>query len=221
MLISDTEKFVFIHNPKCAGTSIRTCLRKYDTTDSLFSGWKMIGNEKIGMSHIPLWKLNKLFPEIVSEKLKKYFTFMIVRNPYTRFIASFNSAFEQDYITYRETFDIVTYKTVLNEFIENVDANKIRAYMYNLRHFVPQTDMIFLDGEWITDTIIKIEEFPNAFDCMRWMNPIIAHRLMNNLKNLNSRGISASYDTILTRKSMDIINEVYKRDFENFRYPVL
>ena len=31
MIVSDTEKFVFIHNPKCGGMSCHNTLLKYDT----------------------------------------------------------------------------------------------------------------------------------------------------------------------------------------------
>ena len=218
MIVSDSQKFVFIHNPKCAGTSIRYCLKFYETMNSFFEGAKTIENEKVGLMHMPLWKLSSLFPNIFQSKLLGYYTFVTIRNPYTRTIAAFNSSSEKDFLNYKTSDNLEQYKSILNSFIENLNEKEIRNYEYNVRHFVPQIDMVYLNDDKIPETVLKVEDLPGAFNNILWMHPIIADRLINYTKKLNIRSINGSYETILTKKSIQRINEVYKRDFEEFKY---
>jgi hypothetical protein len=88
MIINKTNRFAFVHIPKCGGTSVRKVL---DT----FNEWSYLGNPWIGetkklgtvhFSHLPLQALRILFPEDL-ELVLKYESFALVRDPYERFFS--------------------------------------------------------------------------------------------------------------------------------------
>ena len=87
MIISDSERFVFIHNPKAGGMTFRTALAWYDTRDNYFFEWKTVPgtNRVLDMAHITLFQIFKLYPSVAFE-IREYFRFGFVRNPYYRFL---------------------------------------------------------------------------------------------------------------------------------------
>lgn len=221
MIVSDTEKFIFIHNPKCAGTSIRSCLIHYDTTKNFFSGYKMINGQKLALMHLPLWKLDEIFPYFIDSKIRQYYTFTTVRNPYTRTISAFNSAQELIYVKFKETGNIKEYSEKLNTFISSMDKSKLDSIDHSYRHFIRQSDFVFFNNEKLIDTVMKYEEIPDAFDSMKWMHTLIAYRIQNNFKHLNKRFIGNNTIDFLRRSSIDRINSLYEKDFLNFEYSML
>jgi hypothetical protein len=55
---------------------------------------------------------------------------------------------------------------------------------------------------------------------MSWMNAVVAHRLLTNLKRLNTRHVIDDTTSLLTEASKDMIRRVYEKDFELFGYSV-
>ena len=90
MIISKQKKFVFIHNPKVAGSSIRNFLSKYDSFDNFFwhRGYIDGIDHAVDKPHIPLNDLAKTdyYQYINSDN---YFVFGFVRNPYERVYSAY------------------------------------------------------------------------------------------------------------------------------------
>ena len=88
MIISDKRKFVFIHNPKTAGTSLRRALVKYH--DREVSYWHHLEDifldRVIDKAHITMRDFVHM-PDYSS--IDEYFSFGFVRNPYDRFYSAF------------------------------------------------------------------------------------------------------------------------------------
>ncbi|NNU15084.1 hypothetical protein HK107_01940 [Parvularcula sp. ZS-1/3] len=85
MIISHPHRFVFLHIPKCAGTSVRQQLQPFDTSDGRFSG--PLDHEKLGAiygTHLPLSILEKHFPETF-EEVRAFRAFAVMRDPEGRF----------------------------------------------------------------------------------------------------------------------------------------
>ncbi len=86
MILSDRYRFVFVHVPKCAGTSVRAAVSPYHDADSRFLKSVELHPElgEIDFRHLPLALLRDIDPEAF-EKLKTYDSFALIRDPFQRF----------------------------------------------------------------------------------------------------------------------------------------
>lgn len=88
MIISPRHKFVFVHIPKCAGTSVRTQLVKCDP-DHISMG--EVGTHaalgQIDFGHVPLSLLRQHFPQEYNY-LESFTSYAVVRDPLERFGSS-------------------------------------------------------------------------------------------------------------------------------------
>ena len=86
MILSDRYQFVFVHVPKCAGTSVRQAVLPYHDADSRFL--KAVERHpdlgEIDFRHLPLALLRQIDPDAF-EKLQKYDSFALLRDPAQRF----------------------------------------------------------------------------------------------------------------------------------------
>lgn len=87
---SETRGFVFLHNPKTAGTSIKRALygafrgevRDFDSIEEKVRDYRdCFGN------HLPLARCRLLMPTLPFDKLHK---FMVVRHPWARFVSLYS-----------------------------------------------------------------------------------------------------------------------------------
>lgn len=86
MILSDRHRFVFVHVPKCAGTSVRAAVLPYHDADERFLKTVERHPElgEIDFRHLPLHLLRDLDPEAF-EKLKIYDSYALLRDPFQRF----------------------------------------------------------------------------------------------------------------------------------------
>ncbi len=90
MIISDKHRFVFVHIPKCAGSSIRKVLAPYDDYQGWFDG-RVDPHPKYGrldFVHLPLELLKEVLPKEY-EKVTTYDAYALVRAPRQRFQSAF------------------------------------------------------------------------------------------------------------------------------------
>lgn len=88
MIISPRHRFVFVHIPKCAGTSVRTQLVKCDPDHIAMAEVGMhpvLG--KIDYGHVPLSMLRQYFPDEYA-RLEQFPSYAVVRDPLVRFGSS-------------------------------------------------------------------------------------------------------------------------------------
>lgn len=90
MIISDKHRFVFVHVPKCAGTSVRKALAPYDD----YHGWfnDRIDNHckfgELDFVHLPLEIMQTVLPKEY-KKVVSYDAFAFIRDPESRFQSAF------------------------------------------------------------------------------------------------------------------------------------
>ncbi len=86
MILSDRYRFIFIHVPKCAGTSVRAAVLPYHDADDRFLKTVEKHPElgELDFRHLPLPLLRELDPEAF-HKLKRYDSYALLRDPFQRF----------------------------------------------------------------------------------------------------------------------------------------
>lgn len=87
MIVSHRHRFVFLHVPKTAGTSLRASLSRLDPTCE--SGWEWAWSpdqmRHVDRAHLPMRDL-EASPRH-RRLLRDYFTFAVVRDPFDRFVS--------------------------------------------------------------------------------------------------------------------------------------
>lgn len=97
MIISNTKNYIFIHIPKCAGTSVTRSLAPH-------CGWKdqILGSTEFGAGIESAYKkkfglekhstVRDVISTIGEEVWSEYFTFTFVRNPFSRIVSWYTYA---------------------------------------------------------------------------------------------------------------------------------
>jgi hypothetical protein len=207
MILSHSKQFIFVHNYKVAGTSIQDALNKYGNRSFLRSSL----SDKVALlsgrypriysgqfqGHIRAFELKASLPK---EIFDNYYKFGFVRNPWDwqvslyTFMRGLESHHQHKLIKSLKDFD---------EYIEwrvNNDLNLQKDFFY--------------DGETcLVDYIGRMENLNHDFK-------IVLDRLgvHSTLPHLNKSRKSNDFLKYYSQKSIDIVNEAFKRDVELFGY---
>lgn len=154
MIISDKHEFIFIHIPKCAGSSIRNKLKYIDSKASSYGAVKfhpILG--KIDYGHIPLFYLQSYFPNEY-EKLNRYYSFCVIRNPHERFPSSLAQHLRMYKNMKLSDLSKKQFKAEIEKLIGSLEKHKNMICLpYDLIHFQKQMSYIFHDGRQIVRNI--------------------------------------------------------------------
>lgn len=163
MIVDDRHQFIFIHIPKCAGTTIRLALKKYDSSKGKFAHANgfVEGVGKIDMGHIPLKRLHEFFPEDF-QKIKNYRCFAVVRDPYKRFSSSVYQHLKMYSGMPVRSMRRSDFVAAVDDFIGNLD--KFGSFLpYDYIHFQRQRDYIYYDDKKLVENLYTSEELENMF----------------------------------------------------------
>ncbi|SHO45753.1 sulfotransferase family 2 domain-containing protein [Desulfopila aestuarii] len=209
MIISHNYKFIFIHIPKCAGTSIRNCLLELDPEAVSYWGnaWALDQDCHVDAAHQPIENLVK--NRDLLRMFRKYFVFAFVRNPYERFLSSL-AEFG------RERSDPLNLSDIL-ELLPSLTPN---AFLKNVRyiHFCPMHYFTHIGNKRWVD---QIYDFANLeAGLLRFSQTIgISPDKILPLPSLNiSKNVRQPSVDVLTNKVIAAVNNIYHQDFELFGY---
>ena len=156
MIISPKHRFVFVHIPKCAGTSVRTQLVKCDPNHIALGDTgdhPVLG--RIDYGHIPLHQLSAHFVEY-RDYIREFDTFAVVRDPLARFGSALRQMlwqYHQQPMTLIPADELrATALRMLDE-IEGQIAAPERQYIF----FARQSDFIFENGVQCVDHLIPLD----------------------------------------------------------------
>ena len=203
MLRSKKYRFIFVHIPKSAGSSMYSGLKPY--SDPFV--YKFISSplKKIGKpinfgpepldAHSTAMEIKRLF----RKDFENYFKFAFVRNPWERICSSyFYIKKDKNHPAHFETLETKD----VNEFISR------EIYIEK-----SQTQYIFDDNDnQIVDYVGRYENLQNDFKKVLDLLKIDLR-----LEKLNS-GSYKNYKEILNQNSIEIINERYKKEIKIFKY---
>lgn len=158
-MISHKHKCIFIHIPKCAGTSIETAFGIYPRDistkqNSMLFGWD--NKNKIYLQHATPQQL--LDYKIISKEIwDSYYKFIVIRNPWQRAVSSYNWIYYK--AGYRDNF--YNYLNKKGEFFSVLNDRSNDSFRGD--HLTPQKDYLYLDSKKIKyDTVIDFEDIDSG-----------------------------------------------------------
>ena len=197
-MISHKRKFVFIHIPKVAGTSIEEALRD-ETCQLLPREWDVARVPHAPLNHLTLQELAD-YGILTPAQLKSYFKFCFVRNPWDRMIA------EIFYRGMRPVFRNLTVDQRIRRACELASTTK--GYGNHLR---VQHDFVEADGLQM-DFIGRFEHLEQDFDHVCRLLGIDA-----DLQHLN-RADHRPYQEYYDEETRTLTTAAYRRDIDAFQY---
>lgn len=216
MPIIEKYKIIFVHIPKCGGTSINSlfdikndAIRKYSITPSLdvMYGNKVLNynnkDENIEMAHATAKMIRYFHPQ----KFIEYFKFAIVRNPYDRIVSEY--AYKNTRII--KNADKISFREFVSEVKKLLD-NRDKIEHINIDHYLPQYEYVYDGDKLIVDRIINFEAYNTSISTLLTKLKItkpIPHENKSNRKH---------WSKYLTPETEEIIYQMYKKDFELFNY---
>lgn len=208
-MINKLNNFIFVHIPKCAGTSIEKALfpshiTAHKTNYDFCCGWDE--SRKIWMQHATACQIKYYY----CEDYESYFKFAIVRNPWDRALS--------DYFWQKKELGIEdSFKNFLlldGKFDDQRLKQPIRDSSSRVDHILPQTDFLFDEnGKKIVDFIGTVETIREDFVKICKEIGVTNCKLPHNNKTKHKH-YSKYYDEEL----IEIVREKYKKDIELFGY---
>lgn len=161
MIISDAHRFVFVHIPKCAGTSVRKALRPIDDTVGIFD--RIGPHPQLGMinyGHLTLPDLANYFPEAFA-KISEFRSMAIVRDPVDRFFSALAQRLREfkGYSQSQITPAVIEQESLA--LARNLESTTGRLDL-EFVHFNRQSDYIFNDGARVVDEIFALDRLSDA-----------------------------------------------------------
>ena len=142
-----------------------------------------------------------------SESLKQnYIWFTIVRNPYTKIISEYN--YLKVILRIRDSDNINTFNSYIEKWLVTINkSDKVLGW-----HLVPQHT--YIDNKYDI-TILKYENLTNEFNTL--MDNYKYDIKLNRHVNISNKKFSVND---ISSKNIELIKLIYKKDFEQFNYPV-
>ena len=204
MNINIKSKFIFIHIPKNAGTSLSKVLGFGSTNHSTASEVRL--------------RLGRI-------GYRRMFSFAFVRHPYDRFLSLYNYArMEESY--YHSS---INPENAING--KHLDFDKLKnASLYECalmlknnelehdltwNHWQPQSNWIYnMKGRLLVDFVGKVENIDEDFDFILRKVKKKSKVLLPNINTSNKNKLELDLPTKL------ILKEYYRVDFRNFKYKI-
>lgn len=208
-MISHDRRCIFIHIPKCGGTSIENLIwpRPEDRTEAnLWMGFISKYRNKYQTGGLQHLLASQVREEVGLDIFNYYYKFAIVRNPWDRIVSQF--AYMQvrpdlmDFIGMQPDTEFKTY------------LNLIQAKQHV--QWMPQTDFILdQDGTLLVDKIGRLESLEEDF--IEIFRILGICREQNKIFHVN-RSQRESIDHYYDQETIEMVSEMYSSDISFLNY---
>lgn len=207
MILSHSKKFIFVHNYKVAGTSIRRALDVYN-----FPSFR---------SSQPMDKLKlllRLYPWVYANQFEGHSTAQDIRNRVPKKI--YDSYFKFGFVRSPWDWQVSLYTYMLK--LETHHRHDLVKSFENFDQYIEwrvnedlhlQKDFFYSDGQCIVNKIGKYESLASDFQEICDQLGIEAE-----LPKLNVSKKTSDYLSFYSQKSIDLVHEAFKEDIETFGY---
>lgn len=221
MPLNFEHKILFIHIPKCAGTSIEHIL-KMTNKENLYTEQLKLENynllpinnftdEEFRMcasknpQHYTYRELTKILPIDIVENYKKI---SIVRNPFDRLVSEYY--YREGHVKIHRNFECFV-KTSLN--LDQYTRN----WLYD-GHLETQTSFL-INKEKNFNSIDKIFNFEDMKSCFKYIQDLTGIKQTAHLRSSSNRiSCGKTWEEYYTSELKEIVYSFYKEDFINFNY---
>ncbi len=159
MIISDAHQLAFVHIPKCGGTAVRARLAPLDDTGGAFTRRVDTHPElgRIDYVHIPLFILADHFPDTY-EKVLRYATYAVVRDPYDRFPSSLAQHLRMYGGRAMHELSVRELRRSMDEVMRGLARHRSngRYLPHQYIHFQPQVDYVRHGGRTAIDFLYDV-----------------------------------------------------------------
>lgn len=206
-MISYEHKCIFVHIPKCGGTSIEKLIWpdvEARSTHDLWMGLVTPLANKYqtgGLQHLKAWQIRE---EVGAEVFAQFFKFALVRNPWDKAVSQFS------YIQKRDD---------LMHYLGLDPADSFKAYLAKIQRvehvqWMPQYDFVHdAEGNCLIDFVGRLETIEQ--DTRSILQRIgIAYQSVPHEKKSRRGDYRSYYDA----ESIGIIESMYGKDIETFGY---
>ncbi|MBY5956614.1 sulfotransferase family protein [Membranicola marinus] len=214
-MIDHKHKVIFIHIPKCAGSSVEKAFEvrpqkgEWEKANyTTLMGW--CDKNKIHLQHATPQQLID-YGYISKQQWNDYYKFIIVRNPYDRAFSDYK------YISFMHNL----YGS-FNDFIQGTGPyqkvmNSKKNIIYRGDHLYPQSTFFFLDNKHIAyNQVIKFENIreglQNVINDLNLPSKFFDTRINKSLK------IFDHYSLFYNRERKKLINNYYENDLQLLNY---
>ncbi len=172
MIVSLERKFVFIHNPKAAGTSFRIAIESHHDHHRRFWGLATdpFLHTQVDLAHLRTWELAIVAPTLF-ERLPELRSLVFVRHPVRRFISAcfeYFRNFQKD--ANFAALDAEEQSRMIHALIDNTLSHRLVLSDVRYVHFSLQKWFVFLGVRRIAGHVLPLfsdnENFANAFDLL-------------------------------------------------------
>lgn len=205
-MISDRLKCIFIHIPKCGGTSLESALwlPEEKTDANLFGGLIDRYHNPYQTGALQHLKALAVRHVVGRERFDEYFKFTIIRNPFSRAVSQYNysreSRFLRRYIGLGKRDDFKTYLQKIHR-KSHVQWEPQVSFLYDHR------------GRQMVDYIGRLEDVDAAFTHICTEVGVTAE-----LPHKKKSGQKAPYQSYYDEESIAYIEDVYADDLEVLGY---
>jgi hypothetical protein len=210
-MISHEKKSIFIHIPKCAGSSIEVYFKQkpFDWTKPNYenlTGW--CPKRKIHLQHATSRQLLEL--DLIDQQTwNSYKKFAIIRNPWSRALS--------DYIWMNRNYTFKSnFKKYLNSSgrFKNILTNSSNKE-YRGDHLINQKDFICIENKIVVDEIIHFENIKLEFEILSKKFNLESRILPHDKK---SKKKYSHYSHFYNDEKIELVREKYFDDIEFFNY---
>lgn len=206
-MISHKYKCIFVHIPKCAGTSVNKLLSENTIFDyrtpnyDFLYGW--CPKRKLFLQHATVQELLEL--DLISTKIwNEYYKFTIIRNPWDRLISSYN--WIKNNLSIRGKIN--DFLTMDNQFSR---IELLNALDYRADHLKSQSEFVFFE-DYDLDDIFEFDKLQN----------IPFNKILNNnelvIKHFKKSNTNKHYSQYFTNTQKERVKQKYKDDILNFSF---
>lgn len=205
MIISHKHKFLFVHNPKVGGSSIRKVLAPFHDAATSFwhQGWDYDENRVVDMAHLSAYQW------LVDDAVADLFKFGFIRNPYDRFFSALNEFIRR----HSDSFPNLTVDK-----LELVLTPASTRYDWRFVHFCPQHVFFYVSGRSVVDFVGRHEHMERDWAAVSALTGSVFRPKLPIEHERKSTGDQFPPEWRVDRRVIQLVNRLYHRDFLLFGY---